>query len=373
MQIADVTLFHAPNSGGVRTYLEAKRRRLSRLPGISHHLVIPGRRHRETPDCIEVAAPPLPFSDGYRFPLRRSGIVRELVKLAPDVIEAGDPYVPAWAALRAGRELEVPVIGFYHSDLVRLLANRLGPASLPAIRLYVRLLYRQFDRVLAPSQVMADQLRRCGVDEVAVQPLGVDLNTFNPAHRDSGLRRELGLDEETRLLVFAGRGAREKNLPVLLRTLEQLGDGYHLLLVGSHMPHRVPDNVTVINRFCEAGTVARLLASADALMHAGDQETFGLVALEAMASGIPVVAVDAGALPELIPPGCGALAPANDPQGMARAVRNLYLSDVRVMGARARRHVEKHHDWDVVIASLCQHYQDILGTPHSLALEWSHG
>lgn len=373
MHIADVTLFHAPNSGGVRTYLEAKRRRLSGITGITHHLVIPGRHRRETPGCIEVAAPPLPFSDGYRFPLRRSGITRELLRLAPDVIEAGDPYMPAWAALRAGRELGVPVIGFYHSDLVRLLANRLGPASLPAIRLYVRLLYRQFDRVLAPSQVMADQLRRCGVDNVAVQPLGVDLNTFSPDHRDDSLRRELGLGKNTRLLIFAGRGAREKNLPILLRTLELLGDRYHLLLVGSHMPRRVPDNVTVINHFCDAGTVARLLASADALMHAGDQETFGLVALEAMASGIPVVAVDAGALPELIPPGCGALAHANDPHAMAQAVRNIYLCDVREMGRRARRHVEKHHDWDVVIASLCQHYQEVAGTPHNLTLGWSHG
>ncbi|WP_097458616.1 glycosyltransferase family 4 protein [Mangrovitalea sediminis] len=373
MQIADVTLFHAPNSGGVRTYLDAKRRRLSQLPGITHHLVIPGRRRRETKDCIEIPAPPLPFSDGYRFPLRRSAIVRELVRLAPDIIEAGDPYVPAWAALRAGRQLGVPVVGFYHSDLVRLLANRLGAAALPAIRLYVRLLYRQFDLVLAPSQVMADQLHQCGVDDVTVQPLGVDLNTFNPAHRDPNLRRELGLEEDSRLLIFAGRGAREKNLPVLLRTLEQLGDAYHLLLVGSHMPKRVPDNVTVINRFCDAATVARLLASADALMHAGDQETFGLVVLEAMASGIPVVAVDAGALPELIPPGCGVLARANDPVAMARAVRNLYSGDVRMMGARARRHVEKHHDWDVIIASLCSHYEEVLGMPHRLALEWSHG
>ena len=109
------------------------------------------------------------------------------------------------------------------------------------------------------------------------------------------MRAELGIDENTHLLIFAGRGSKEKNLPVLLDCMKRLGRRYHLLLVGSSMPASVPDNVTVIDEFCPATQVARLMASADALLHAGDQETFGLVILEAMACGIPVVAVAAGA------------------------------------------------------------------------------
>lgn len=96
-------------------------------------------------------------------------------------------------------------------------------------------------------------------------------------------------------MIFAGRGSREKNLPVLLDCMQQLGDPYHLLLVGSNMPASVPHNVSVIDHFCPAAEVARLIASADLLVHAGDQETFGLVILEAMASATPVVAVRAGA------------------------------------------------------------------------------
>ncbi len=373
MDIADVTLFHAPNSGGVRTYLEAKRRRLARFSDIRHYLVKPGDGPAEDPETITVPAMPLPFSDGYRFPLRRQGFVRELLRIAPDVIEAGDPYVPAWAALQAGRKLGVPVVGFYHSDVIRLFGNRLGPAVTPALRLYVRLLYRQFDLVIAPSQVMADQLERCGIPDVQVQPLGVDLKRFSPANRSEGLRRELGIDEQTRLLVFAGRGSREKNLPVLLETAKRLGPGYHLLLVGSGMPHRVPDNVSVINHFCQPDTVARVLASADALVHAGDQETFGLVILEAMASGTPVAVVNAGALPELVPPDCGVLARPNDPSDMARAVRELFSRGSQTLGANARRFVEKHHDWDVVVANLVRQYQAVAGLKVPARLGWTHG
>ena len=133
------------------------------------------------------------------------------------------------------------------------------------------------------------------------------------------LAAELGLADTTRLLVFAGRGSREKNLPVLLDCMRRLGKHYHLLLVGSHMPTHVPANVTIINHFCPATQVARLLASADALLHAGDQETFGLVILEAMASATPVVAVRAGAFGEIVNEQCGRLCQANDGPAMAQA------------------------------------------------------
>jgi alpha-1,6-mannosyltransferase len=86
------------------------------------------------------------------------------------------------------------------------------------------------------------------------------------------------------------------------------------------MPTQVPDNVSVVGHFCPASEIARMLASADALLHAGDQETFGLVILEAMASGIPVVAVAAGAFNEIIPQDCGLLCDPNSAPAMADAV-----------------------------------------------------
>ncbi|ORC58138.1 glycoside hydrolase [Pseudomonas floridensis] len=355
-------MFYAPASGGVRTYLDAKHPRLDSQPGVRHSLLIPGARATHADGIYRVPAPALPFSNGYRFPLRVAPWRNMLHKLQPDLIEAGDPYLTAWAALDARRHLDVPVIGFYHSDLPLLISNRMGNWMGMSAQAYISKLYSNFDRVLAPSQVMADKLAGMGVENVHVQPLGVDLQTFNPRHRDTGLKAELGLREDTRLLIFAGRGSKEKNLPVLLQCLQTLGPRYHLLLVGSHMPHQVPDNVTVIHRFCKATSLARLLASADALIHAGDQETFGLVVLEAMASGIPVVAVAAGAFNEIVQERCGLLCEANDANAMAAAVKALFSRDARAKGLAARRYVEDRYSWDVVVTGLLGHYQAVLGT-----------
>src|SRR5471032_3007895 len=362
VHIADMTMFYAPASGGVRTYLDAKHRRLGRYPDVRHSLLIPGPSLSHKDGIYKVPAPAVPFGNGYRFPLRLAPWRNVLQDLQPDLIEVGDPYLTAWAALDARRQLDVPVIGFYHSDLPLLVSNRIGTWAGTNVEAYVSKLYGNFDRVLALSSVMADKLISLGVENVHVQPLGVDLVTFTPTLRDPGLKAEMGLSEDTRLLIFAGRGSREKNLPVLLDCIKQLGDDYHLLLVGSHMPAVVPDNVSVIDHFCPASEVARLLASADALVHAGDQETFGLVILEAMASGIPVVAVAAGAFQEIVTDQCGLLCAPNNPLAMANTVRELFSQGSVALGQLARQHVERHYAWDSVVNSLLGHYHAVLGS-----------
>ncbi|WP_130905904.1 glycosyltransferase family 1 protein [Pseudomonas sp. Sample_22] len=362
VHIADITMFYAPASGGVRTYLDAKHHRLCTRPGTRHSLLVPGAVFSEQDGIYTVPAPALPFGKGYRFPLRLAPWRNVLHDLQPELIEVGDPYLTAWAALDARRQLDVPVIGFYHSDLPLLVSNRMGNWVTTNVEAYVSKLYGNFDRVLAPSQVMADKLTGLGVRNVFVQPLGVDLQTFHPEKRDPGLRVELGLDDNTHLLIFAGRGSKEKNLPVLLQCMKRLGRRYHLLLVGSSMPSTVPGNVTVIDEFCPAAQVARLMASADALLHAGDQETFGLVILEAMASGIPVVAVAAGAFQEIVTDQCGLLCAPNDPQAMANAVRELFAQNSAALGRQARLHAERHYAWDTVVNSLLGHYHAVLGS-----------
>ncbi|WP_043528794.1 glycosyltransferase [Litchfieldella xinjiangensis] len=359
MHIADVTMFHAPASGGVRTYLQAKHRVLSRVPDLRASLLVPGAERDSLGDHHTLPALRLPLGQGYRFPLRSRPWRDALVALAPDIIEAGDPYVTAWAALDAGQRLGVPVVGFYHSDLPRLMGDRFGRHVRRRLERYVVNLYRRFDSVLAPCQVMADRLQSWGVEHVRVQPLGVDLQQFHPGRRDPAFRDELGLSPETRLLVFIGRNSSEKNIDVLLATLKRLGKGYHLLLMGPGMPHQVPNNVTVVDRCCGVHEVARALASSDAMLHAGTRETFGLIAQEAMASGIPIVGARAGALAENVPLGAGILCRPLDPEAMADACHSLFLNDVAASGRYARRHVERHFSWESAMESLLTHYHHL--------------
>jgi len=361
MHIADITMFWTPSSGGVRTFLEAKDAWLAKQAGIRHTLLVPGATATCAGAHMTLPAPSIPFGHGYRFPLRRQGWVEHMVELAPDIIEAGDPYVLAWAALQAGRRLQVPVVGFYHSDLPRLVGSRAGQWTNRWLNAYIARLYRHFDRVLAPSHVMANKLRSLGVERVFVQPLGVDPVQFNPCHRDPAVRSELGLDDATRLLIFAGRGSHEKNLPVLLQAMTLLGKGFHLHLVGSCLPNRLPDNVSKTDYFVGRQQLARWLASSDALVHAGDRETFGLIVLEAMASGIPVIGVQAGAVAELVVPGTGLLARSLSAESLAWSVRALFADGWRETGRRARLQVEQHYTWQRVLPQLIGHYQELTG------------
>lgn len=357
-------MFYTPQSGGVRRYLDAKRAWLATHDGFRHSLLTPALHVGEpAPGHYTLPAPPLPFSKGYRFPLRTARWRRRLLELAPDLIEAGDPYRLARAALDAGQRLGVPVLGFYHSDLPRLLGMRLGPAIRPAVHRYVRRLYREFDLVLTPSHSMREALLALGVERVAVQPLGVDTAQFHPRLADTALRGRLGLTVDTRLLVFAGRYAREKNLDQLVRAFALLGPHFHLLLLGPGMPYPSRGNVTCWSSFFSAAELAPVLAASDALIHAGDTETFGLIILEGMASGLPAVGVDGGAVPELITPEVGVLARSAAPEHLAEAVKTLFEGDTATLGRTARQRVESHWSWNQAFAALVQRYAALADRP----------
>ncbi len=143
MHLVDTTMFFAARAGGVQRYLSAKRAWLGRHGPARHTIVAPGDADGEVRPGIATLRTRSRFRPyGFPFPLRVGAWRRTLVRLRPDLIEAGDPFAPAWAALRAGQDLGVPVAAFYHSDLVRLVATRLGPAAEWTAARYVRSLYR---------------------------------------------------------------------------------------------------------------------------------------------------------------------------------------------------------------------------------------
>jgi alpha-1,6-mannosyltransferase len=360
LRFVDVTMFYTAESGGVRTYLSAKEQWLARQTSIEHIVVAPDRiDHEYSAGFIGVPSVPVPYAKGYRMPLSCRIAAHKIERLQPDLIEVGDPYQFAWAALRVKDRTGVPLVAFCHSDLPRLIAQRFGPAAQRIANRYMRSLYRQFDLVLAPSVAMASQLRDLGIVRVRHQPLGVDTDSFAPRRRHAGLRGALGLPEDTRLLIYAGRFTREKKLPLLLDALSRLGDPYHLLLVGSGGAPPRSDRVTCLPFQRDTRALAQLIASCDALVHPGDQETFGLIVLEAMACGIPVVGVAVGGVNELIDNRTGVRVAPGSGVALADGISQLYERDLRAMGEQARRKVLEHYDWRRVIPQLMGHYSGL--------------
>ena len=364
--LVDTTMLFAPKSGGVKRYLLAKRAWMAEhRPGIRHTLVIPGEVNRDDGrGLVSLAAAPLPFGAGYRWPVSTKAWADRLCTLRPTVIEAGDPYAPGRAALDAGERLGVPVVGFCHSDPAALAALHLGEWAEPPVRRRWARLFRRFDQVVAPSRHIAERLAYAGVPDVRVQPLGVDVELFHPARADPArVRRELGLKPSTRLLVFAGRPAREKNVDVILEAAARLGSDHHLLLVGAGAQARPQANATFLDYVADPREVARLLASCDAFIHANHQEPFGLVALEALACGLPMVGVASGGIAEIVDESVGQLAPHATAASLAEAVDALFRRDWRAVGAAARARAVERYGWNATFHGLTGLYAELTGRP----------
>ena len=281
-----------------RPPLPADQARLARRPAALAPFDRGAARRRRDAGRSDAAVVPLPGSGGYRLPLRRAAIARVLAGLAPDLIEAGDPYRVAWGARDAAQTLGVPARRLLPLEHRRDGAARRRTPLRRARGARGRALCTPCLRRLRPRPRAEPQHggapRRWGVERVACQPLGVDTTIFRPEARDRPWRERHGWPDGRALLVYAGRFAPEKHLDVLADAVRRLGAPYVLLAVGAGpAPPPRGERVVVLPFVASTRELATLLASADAFVHAGDQETFGLSVLEAMACGTPAVLRDA--------------------------------------------------------------------------------
>jgi alpha-1,6-mannosyltransferase len=362
VRIVQLANFYGPRSGGLRTalhhlgvgYVER---------GHEVVLVVPGSRPGDARlpggvRRITVPAPQLPGTGGYRAvdPWR---VQRLLERLRPDVIEVSDRLtlrgLGGWAARRG-----VPSVVISHERLDRLLAQFLLPA--PAARRVADLanarMAASYDTVVCSTAFARAEFDRIGARNVRQIRLGVDLTTFSPHRHDPALRRDLAAGAET-LIIHCGRLSAEKHPQRSVDTVAALrADGHRVrLVVVGDGPRRAALErragglpVTFLGFVRDRPTVARLLASADVSLAPGPHETFGFSALEALASGTPVVVSASSALPEIIGPS-GTVA-RDSPAAFAAGVTTLLAADEGRRRAEARFRAEQFGWPDSVDAML---------------------
>lgn len=363
-RLVDTTMLYAPRSGGVKRYILSKKAWIeANRPGVSHSLIVPGARHKARADgIVQLRATKLPFGDGYRWPSSVKRWSAWVAAMKPSIIEAGDPYTPGQGALEAGQRVGCPVVGFCHSDPAGLAALHFGEwAKKPVEKRWAKL-FSQFDRVVSPSRFIARRLEEAGVNNIVIRPLGVEIDTFRPERRDrQWLLKQLGLGEDARLLCFAGRPAKEKNVDVLIEAVQKLGAPYHLVLVGAGAGMPEEDRVISMPYESDPKAVAKIIASCDAFVHANDKEPFGLIVLEAMACGRPVVGVNAGGVAETVDESVGQLAASADADDYAQAVEALFARDIEAIGRAAREKSVSQFAWNRVFEDLCMVYGELTG------------
>ncbi|GIV85755.1 MAG: glycosyl transferase family 1 [Candidatus Roseilinea sp.] len=314
---------------------------------------LPGRRLPMYPD-FQLISPLAPIAG----PLR---------DFAPDLVHTLNPITLGLAAMRRAREMRVPVVASYHTDVPGFMM-RWGYAW-PArwVARYMRWVHNQADLNLCPSSVTLEALARQGYRRLKVWGRGVDTALFNPDKRSAAWRIRLTCGQPERpLLLFVGRLSHEKRVHWIHRALQALPD-VRLAIVGDG-PARAAlqrlffDAPVVFTGVLRGEDLAAAYASADLFVFPAANETLGNVVLEAMASGLPVVAPRSGGLLDCAVHGETALLfEPEDCQALVAAVRALVQDPTRAkqMGQAGRARVEPR-TWASVLDGLLDDYRALL-------------
>ncbi len=359
MRIVRLANYVAPASGGLRTalrelgagYLAAGHEPVLVIPGPR-----PGRQYTGQGLVVTVPGMIVPGTGGYRAITTRRPLRRLLDELAPDRLEVSDRttlrWTGRWARARGVRSMMVS------HDSLATLASMFAPPGLSGQWLSDQLnasTAASYDVVVCTTGWAAAEFRRLHVRNLRQVPLGVDLDCFQPANRDAGLRAQLAAPGLP-LLVHCSRLSPEKRPERAIGALAELhrrgvpaelvvaGDGPRLRGLRAQAG-RLP--VRFLRHVTDRAVLARLLATADVVIAPGPAETFGLSALEALASGTPVVVSNRSALPEVVGP--AGLAAADNDVAFADAVQCLLDSDVELRRARARTRAERY-GWPAAVA-----------------------
>ena len=359
LMISDV---YFPRINGVSTSIETFRREYQAL-GIRVTVVAPDYPlAKPEPGIIRIPSHAIPFD-----PEDRRMAYAPLLALLPQLKQEGvslvhiqTPFVAHYGGLRLARALGVPCLETYHTLFEEYFHHYIPGLPRAWLRAATRLLSRRqcnaLNAIVVPSRAMAERLTAYGITQPRhIIPTGIPLERFRPGNRQA-LRQRLGIGEAP-IALYVGRVAGEKNIDFLLHMTRHALDSQpdlHLVVAGEGpaLPglQRLAQKLAIHQRVHFIGYLDRnrelpdCYAAADAFVFASQTETQGLVLLEAMAMGIPVVALAEMGTRDILEPGRGCLVPPAEPGAFAQALTGL-LADPALRQRLAREAQEYVQEW----------------------------
>jgi alpha-1,6-mannosyltransferase len=381
MRIVDVNEFYSPTGGGVRSYLD---RKLGIMAALGHQQIViapgPEDRVEERPGGGRihfVKSPPLPFDRNYSLFWDAAPIHALLDEIQPDVVENCAP----WRSPHIVADWQGPALKawFMHNDNMEAYPKRWFGRFASEDRIerafgwydrYMRRCLERFDTVVTNGPVMTERMNARGLRVDATMTLGIERSHFSPSLRSEALRvamlGQCGLSADAHLLIGVGRHHPEKQWPMVIDAVRRAGTK---LPVGLILLGLGPDTRTLERHIAESphirlfrpiydrGQLATIMASADAFIHGGSAEPFGLVASEALASGLPMIVPDRGGASAVARPAFAETYRSGDAYACASAIVNLLSREkalVRRAAAVASRTVisDREH-----VEALMAHYR----------------
>ena len=372
MKILHLANFYHPKSGGIKTYLDAKRRFFEDR-GLPFRLVVPDEMdgiERAAPDTVvyRLGSPRAPFNSLYRIIVNLGtlhGIVR---REKPDMLEVNDKFTLAALSFFYRKvQKRLPIAGFHHERLdVNMSLYFPGNKLLRTLGgLYMQVVAAAFDRVICASRYTAGEIEPIAPDKIEILNLGIDLENFNPGLADNELRGRYANGDEL-LLLYVGRIAREKNIGLLPEAMEELhrrGAKARLLVAGvGELENELAGNsnghIEMLGHIGDRDLLAGLYASADAFVFPSVNEPYGLVPLEALASGLPVVCPNRGGVTEYSDsPAVRSVQPS--PEEFADAILSLASEDREQLRRSARAQAERF-SWENTFERQMEIYRDMV-------------
>jgi glycosyltransferase involved in cell wall biosynthesis len=312
---------------------------------------------RGMPETL-VAGVPLPRYPGLQLGLPAGRLLRTVWGARrPDALYVATEGPLGWSASRAAVELSLPVLSGFHTNFHSYARHYAGGWLRGSVMRYLRWFHNRTDGTVVATDELRVQLETAGFRNVSVLGRGVDTSLFTPARRSAALRATWGAYDDDVVVLHVGRLAPEKNIPLVVdayRAIRETGHRVRCVLVGDGPLRRELQTTHPDIVFCgvqRGETLAAHYASADVFLFASETETFGNVVLEALASGLAVLAYDYAAARAHIEHGDnGLLVPYGDRRVFVQGAvaMGCHVAGLRALRSRARSAVLPF-DWPRVI------------------------